>query len=106
MKHEIRPENAHGLQSGAASADCSPARGSVAGDIYRMTLDQLHREEKWAHEYKKEIRRLIQKRNRGFVRVEPNCPCGFKGTTGNIRQHRMQCPAWNNRIEIQMPPND
>jgi hypothetical protein len=29
MEHEIRPENARGLNAGEHSADCSPARGSA-----------------------------------------------------------------------------
>lgn len=23
-----------------------------------------------------------------------SCPCGFRGNTRNIRQHRVNCPAW------------
>ncbi len=35
-----------------------------------------------------------------------SCPCGFKGTTRNIRAHRVNCEVWLAELRQQIAPVD
>jgi hypothetical protein len=40
------------------------------------------------------------------ARERLSCPCGFRGTTRNIRAHRVTCESWLAELRQQIAPVD